>query len=302
MRLWLSHSSEVPLREQLVTQLRLGVLSGDLAAGQKLPSTRELARRFRVHANTVSAAYRELHRCGLVEFRRGSGVYVRKLDGQQELNGSFELDRLTAQFFKAARDSGFSLSDVKSSLSHWLEAQPPDHFLVIEPDIELRKILMAEIEAATRLRARGVSIKEARDESCLTGAAPVAMYSQSKAVREVLPLRVECCFLHSTSIVERLQGEQIPAPEALVVVASRWPAFLQAAHAILIAAGVDPNALDFRDGREPGWNRGLRSAALVITDSLMAKRLPAGCAVGVFRIISDASLTELRALAQQGFD
>ena len=115
MRMWLSHSSEVPLREQLVTQIRLGVLSGDLQAGNKLPSTREIARRFRVHANTVSAAYRELHRMGLVEFRRGSGVYVRKLEGEEKLEGSVKLDQLAAQFFKAARDSGFSLSDVKSN-------------------------------------------------------------------------------------------------------------------------------------------------------------------------------------------
>lgn len=290
------------MREQLVTQIRLGVLSGDLAAGQKLPSTRELARRFGLHANTVSAAYRELHRRGLVEFRRGSGVYVRKLDGQEKLNGSFKLDRLAAEFFKAARDSGFSLSDIKSSLSHWLEIQPPDHFLVIEPDSELRKILLAEIEAATGLRARGVSLKDCRDSSRLPGAAPVAMYSQGQAVREALPPGVECCFLNSTSIVERLREEHSPAPEALVVVASRWPGFLKAARAILIAAGIDPDALDFRDAREPGWNRGLRSAALVITDSLMAKRLPAGCEVRVFRIISDASINELRALAQQGFD
>lgn len=302
MRLWLSHSSEVPLREQLVTQIRLGILSGDLAAGQKLPSTRELARRFRVHANTVSAAYRELHRRGLVEFRRGSGVYVRKLDGQEKLNGSFKLDRLAAQFFKAARDGGFSLSDIRSSLSHWLNAQPPDHFVVIESDLELRKILIAEIEAATGLRASGVSINESLDGSCLRDGAPVAMYSQSEAVREILPPGVECCFLHSTSIVERLQDEHSPAPEALIVVASRWPAFLNTAHAILIAAGVDPDALDFRDARQPGWNKGLRSAALVITDSLIAKRIPAGCTVRVFRIISDASISEVRTLAQQSFD
>ena len=64
MRLWLSKSSEVPLREQLVAQIMLGIVSGDLKAGQKLPSTRELGRRFRVHANTVSAAYRDLHRRG----------------------------------------------------------------------------------------------------------------------------------------------------------------------------------------------------------------------------------------------
>src|SRR5262245_13352060 len=112
MRMWLSHSSEVPLREQLVTQIRLGVLSGELPAGKKLPSTREIARRFQVHANTVSAAYRQLERSGLVDFRRGSGVYVRKLQGEAQLSGPAKLDQLTVQFLKAARDNGFKLSDI----------------------------------------------------------------------------------------------------------------------------------------------------------------------------------------------
>jgi Bacterial regulatory proteins, gntR family/IrrE N-terminal-like domain len=54
MQLWLVSGSEVSIREQLVTQIRLAIVSGDLTSGQRLPSTRELARRFQVHPNTVS--------------------------------------------------------------------------------------------------------------------------------------------------------------------------------------------------------------------------------------------------------
>ena len=78
MRFWFARNGGVPIREQLVTQVVLGILGGDLAPGQRLPSTRELARRFHLHANTVSAAYRQLERERWVEFRHGSGVYIRK--------------------------------------------------------------------------------------------------------------------------------------------------------------------------------------------------------------------------------
>jgi len=78
MQLWFARGSEVSIREQLVTQIVLGILSDDLAPGQRLPSTRELARRFRLHPNTVSAGYRQLEREHWVEFRHGSGVYVRE--------------------------------------------------------------------------------------------------------------------------------------------------------------------------------------------------------------------------------
>ena len=56
MRLWLSKNSEVPIREQLVTQIILGIVSNDLKANERLASTRDLARRYKIHANTVSAA------------------------------------------------------------------------------------------------------------------------------------------------------------------------------------------------------------------------------------------------------
>ena len=60
MRFWFEHSSSVSLREQVVAQITLGILSGDLAPGERLPSIRELSRRFDLHANTVSAGYRQL--------------------------------------------------------------------------------------------------------------------------------------------------------------------------------------------------------------------------------------------------
>ncbi|MGA3351336.1 MAG: GntR family transcriptional regulator, partial [Candidatus Sulfotelmatobacter sp.] len=77
MQLWFARGSQVSIREQLVTQVVLGILGDDLAPGQRLPSTRELARRFHLHPNTVSAGYRQLARERWVEQRRGSGVFVR---------------------------------------------------------------------------------------------------------------------------------------------------------------------------------------------------------------------------------
>src|ERR1051326_4203773 len=77
MKLWLSKSSEVPIQVQLTTQFVLGIVSADLAPGERLPSTSELARRFNIHANTIRAAYRELAQRGWVDWRQGSGFYVR---------------------------------------------------------------------------------------------------------------------------------------------------------------------------------------------------------------------------------
>ena len=61
-------TAAVSLRQELVTQVVLSILSDDLAPGQRLPSTRELARRFHLHPKTVSAAYRQLERERWVRF------------------------------------------------------------------------------------------------------------------------------------------------------------------------------------------------------------------------------------------
>src|SRR5919199_3946523 len=146
MRLWLSKNSDVPLREQLVRQIMLGVISDDLKPGQRLPSTRELAQRFRIHANTVSAAYRDLAERGWVEFRKGSGIYVREPADQQTAGEPLELDQIIATLFQIARNRGYRLTEIQARVRRFFDAQPPDHFLVIEPDAELRSILRAEIE------------------------------------------------------------------------------------------------------------------------------------------------------------
>jgi DNA-binding transcriptional regulator YhcF (GntR family) len=296
MRLWLSKNSEVPLREQLVTQILLGVMSGDLQPGQRLPSTRELARRFRIHSNTVSAAYRELAERGWVEMRKGSGIYVRAQTPDALPETALELDQLIAVFLNLARTRGFTLEEVRARARHWLELQRPDHFLVIEPDEELRAILMAEIEEATDWRVVGASLEACvADTALLTGAAVVALLGQAERVQALLPPGKTAILLNSRSVPETLQGEEPPpGADALISVVSRCPEFLHRSRVILVAAGIDPHALNFRDARTEGWEKGLRSSVFVITDALTVKDLPAGCRPRVFRIIADASLDELR--------
>jgi hypothetical protein len=96
-----------------------------------------------------------------------------------------------------------------------------------------------------------------------------------------------------------MHGQKPPSQDELVAVVSRGPEFLRWSRAILVAAGLDEEALSFVDARSPGWKRGLSSTALVITDSLTAGLLPAGCSPRVFKILSDSSIEELVRCAEQ---
>lgn len=304
MRFWVSKNSEVPLREQLVRQVMLGIVSDDLKPGQRLPSTRELARRFRIHSNTVSAAYRDLERRGWIEFRKGSGVYVRALGGDalgEALTTRLELDQLISAFLSLARAHGFALSEIQERVKHWLAAEPPDHFLIIDPDEGLREILTREIEEATGARVRGAGFEACGGDS-IAGAAVVAMYGQAAEVRAALPVDTTPILLRSRSVPESLVGHEPPPADALVAVVSRWPQFLEWARVVLVAAGLDPASLAFRDAREDGWQRAARQSAFVITDALTAAQIPPGLDARVYRIIADSSLEELRAFVERFFD
>jgi GntR family transcriptional regulator len=76
MQITLSKDSEVPLRQQLAEQIVFLITTGQLHAGEELPSVRALARMCKVHHNTVSEAYQDLVRRGWLTRRRGSRLLV----------------------------------------------------------------------------------------------------------------------------------------------------------------------------------------------------------------------------------
>jgi DNA-binding transcriptional regulator YhcF (GntR family) len=292
MQLWFARGSEVSIREQLVTQVVLGILSDDLAPGQRLPSTRELARRFHVHPNTVSAGYRQLQRDRWVEFRRGSGVYVRASKPELPPSPARELDQTIALLFRSARTLGVSLPALRSRLRQWLEMQPPDHFLLIEPDEELRRILTSEIVAAIPFPVKACAPADCPKTP--DGGVAVVLPNREATVRQLLPAGAELLTLQLRSVPASL-SVYLPAPKGtLVGVASRWPEFLKVARAMLTAAGLHPDSLVFRDVREANWQRGLKQTAAVVCDSLTGAELPAGCRAIPFSLLSESSLDELR--------
>ena len=298
MRLWLSKNSEVPIREQLVTQIVLGIVSNDLKISERLPSTRDLARRYDIHANTVSAAYRELARRGWVVFRKGSGVYVRaRIDDKLD---ELALDQLVSRFFRHLREEGHSLGEIQDAVRRSFSLQRPDHFVLLESDPELREILVAEIATATKVSVKGVGPAEFNQAS-LVGAVPVVLYGHLQQFGDRLDSQTEPLVLHSASVVESMKGQTRPPADALVAIVSRWPEFLKWARTMLVAAGLDADALSFRDARERDWEKGLRSATFVITDSLMAPRIPAGCQIKLFRVLAESSLKEIHEYAERFF-
>jgi GntR family transcriptional regulator len=301
MQLWFSRRTEVPLRDQLATQLAMAILSGDLSAGERLPSTRELARRFRLHPNTVSAAYRQLERQHWVESRRGSGVFVRESPTSQPLSPMLALDHMIGQLFRTARELGFSRAAAQERLRHWLDLRPPDHFLLIEPEPELAEIAALEIGRLGSLPVRCRPPCEHFSVEDLAGAVPLVFPSKAEAVRRSLPAGTELVVLQVQSIQSALAAYLPALPSApsvvpsdrLVAVASRWPRFLDLARTMLISRGFDPDSLMLCDARREGWQRGFDSVAAVVCDAVTEMALPPGIRAIAFALLAEETVAEL---------
>jgi GntR family transcriptional regulator len=298
MRLWLNHTGEVSLREQLTTQIVLAILSRELPPGHRLPSTRELARRFQIHSNTASAAYRQLESEGWVEFRHGSGVFVRSTRPTAAVTPELALDQLIAEMAAKARRIGVSESELRTRLRRWLSFEPPARWLLIEPDPELRRLVIFEMEPELALPVTGCSPDDCATPETLDRALPCVLPSKAANVRSLLPSGTELAILEIHPVAPELQAHlarYLPEhSKELVGIASRWGDFQRIARTMLIAAGLPPEGLLVRDASRPGWKRGLDATIGVVCDAATAAELPKGCHPLVFTLLGEQAFNHLR--------
>lgn len=72
----IDHLSKVPLHRQIYDEIRRSILSGRLAAGQKVPSTRQLSQSLAISRATVTLSYDYLLSEGYLEAEVGAGTFV----------------------------------------------------------------------------------------------------------------------------------------------------------------------------------------------------------------------------------
>ena len=76
MKLIIHPQGTLAIYEQIVNQLKNAIVTGELAAGEALPSIRVLAADLSVSVITTKRAYEELEKEGLIRSVAGKGFYV----------------------------------------------------------------------------------------------------------------------------------------------------------------------------------------------------------------------------------
>ena len=301
MRFWFSHSADVSIRDQLVRQVSLGILSGELRPGEKLPSIRALAARFDLHRNTVSSAYRQLEAENWISIRQGSGAYVRASGrnvppAKKQALGSGMIDKLLDQLVQCAQQAGIAAPDLMARLEHSLK-QPPQ-LLLVEADPELVNIVLFEIAAAGRTPPEVCRLAPehfaAELQGRLDGRTAVVLPSKAAAARQALGETASVVVLEISPVASSLAAHLPRSRDHLVAIASHWPRFLDLVRTLLISTGFDDESLIVRDARRPDWSAGLAEAANVVCDSLTRAELPPGAKPLVFALLTAAALEHFR--------
>jgi GntR family transcriptional regulator len=113
--------SGVPVYRQLIDQVRGGIASGSLIAGDQLPTVRQLAVDLAINPNTVMRAYRELELGGLLETHQGTGTFIsNKKPEKKSAERERQLGQMAGEFAARAGAAGFTLEEIIDRLRELL--------------------------------------------------------------------------------------------------------------------------------------------------------------------------------------
>jgi DNA-binding transcriptional regulator YhcF (GntR family) len=297
MNIHISKASDVPLREQLAEQIVLLIATEKLKPGEALPSVRELARRLKIHHNTVSEAYQDLVRRNWLTRKRGSHLVVRAPQSVPHFEKDQDLDDLFNAVIELARERGYSLRDLRHRVRDRLLAQPPDHILVVEEEAGLRHLIVEEVRAALAQDVAGCSRSELAQQPGL--AIGALMVTPQYALADVNPLvprdrpPVAVTFSVADEHVERIRKLEQPSVVAVVSVSQ---AFLVAARSLLAPAiGRRHTLTEYLLPLENA--KVLRVADLIFCDSLACRAVNTpGCVL--YRLVAPDSLAYLSSAIQ----
>jgi len=117
MDIILSNTSDEPIYQQIISQIKAQIISGKLAAGDALPSMRLLATQLRISVITTKRAYEELERDGYIETIASKGCYV-KLQNSDFLREEViqQTEELLAKACQKGKMCELSLEEMKEML------------------------------------------------------------------------------------------------------------------------------------------------------------------------------------------
>ena len=295
MDISLSKKSDVPLRQQIAEQIVFLITTGQLRAGERLPSVRALARRVKVHHNTVSEAYGDLVRRNWLTRQRGSRLIIGARTGSGP-KAPASLDELINESIQRAKQMGYSLRELTERVRERIMAEPADHILVVEEEAGLREIICREVQEKLGWRVESCGPAEFATEAERGIGAQV--FAPNHIIEELAPLvpksrpAVPIRYCGADEQLERIRGLKKPSIVAAVSVSG---SVLRTARA-MFAPAIGRRHV-FREMLVVAKKRmGLRGVDLAFCDSVCVSRVKCPAKIR-YQLVADDCLEQLAASA-----
>lgn len=117
MNIIISNRDERPIYEQITSQLKKMIISGELKEGQMLPSMRALAKDLRISVITTKRAYEELEKDGMIVTVTGKGSFVAEQNTQLIKEEKLkDIENKISCIWEEARLCGITLEELREML------------------------------------------------------------------------------------------------------------------------------------------------------------------------------------------
>ena len=123
MKIVIQPQGTLAIYEQIVNQLKNAIVTGELSAGEALPSIRALAGDLNVSVITTKRAYEDLEKEGLIRSVPGKGLYVCEDNTDYLMEKQLVmLEKRLAGIIGDAKQAGLSAEDIKEMVEALYDA------------------------------------------------------------------------------------------------------------------------------------------------------------------------------------
>ena len=117
MNISISNSSGKPIYEQITSQIKNLIITGELQSGDPLPSLRFLAKELRISVISTKRAYEDRERDGFIESVAGKGSFVAQKNPEFIREENLRIaERHLQQAVDVARSSGITVQELTDML------------------------------------------------------------------------------------------------------------------------------------------------------------------------------------------
>lgn len=165
MNIFIDRKSGVPIYLQVKNQIKDEIRSGNIKSGEKVPTERELSIELNTSRNTISTAYHELEKEGILKSYQGRGTFVAdEEDLYKDQNVKEKILKFVDMGFETALESGISPEEyiqiINKRVKEKIELMKKISAVYVECNVEQAKMFSEQLSKKTNMDIKPLTINQ----------------------------------------------------------------------------------------------------------------------------------------------